>query len=207
MAKCIIIAPLYAGEEPTFLRREPGDLLLCADGGYDAAIAAGMSPDLVIGDFDSMPMDHVQGCPTLRLPVHKDDTDLVVCLREGRKRGYREFRLAGCLGGRLDHTFSALQCVYDCALRGETAWICDGVNRATVLTPGQHRLPAEAGRMLSLLAFDGAATDVCLSGTEWPLQHAVLTGRYPLGCSNEFRAEAAELSFASGALLAVYARP
>ncbi len=207
MAKCIIIAPLYAAEEAEFLRREPGDLLLCADGGYDAAVAAGMSPDLVIGDFDSMPVDHVRGCPTLRLPTHKDDTDLVACLREGRMRGYREFRLAGCLGGRLDHTFSALQCVYDCALRGETAWICDGVSRATVLTPGQYRLPAEAGRMLSLLAFDGDVSDVCLSGTEWPLCHAVLTGRYPLGCSNEFRAEAAELSFASGALLAVYARP
>ena len=33
MGKCVIIAPLYEGEEAEWLRREEGDLILCADGG------------------------------------------------------------------------------------------------------------------------------------------------------------------------------
>ena len=109
MGKCIIIAPLYQGEEQAWLTPEAGDLLLCADGGYDAAVRFGLRPDLVIGDFDSMPRDHVEDCPVMQLPVHKDDTDMVVCLKEARKRGYRSFRIAGCLGGRLDHTIANLQ--------------------------------------------------------------------------------------------------
>ena len=102
MGKCIIIAPLYRGEERAWLTPEEGDLFLCADGGYDAAVRCGFSPDLVIGDFDSMPRDHVSDCPVMQLPVHKDDTDMVVCLKEARQRGYSSFRMAGCLGGRLD---------------------------------------------------------------------------------------------------------
>lgn len=204
MGKCIVIAPLYQGEEAAWLRREPEDFLICADGGYDAAVRYGLHPDLVIGDFDSMPVAHVSDCEVIRLPVHKDDTDMVVCLREGRKRGYTEFRLAGCVGGRLDHTLSNLQCLYDCALRGESAWMCDGCNRVAVLLPGTYTLPNLAGRKLSLLAYTPEVTGVYLRGTLWPLEDAVLTNRWPLGVSNEITADEAKLSFTSGALIVAY---
>ena len=126
MSKCIIIAPLYQGEAKEYLQTDAGDMLICADGGYDAAIAHGLQPDLVIGDFDSMPFEHVQGCETIRLPVHKDDTDMVVCLEEGRRRGYTSFRIAGCLGGRLDHTIANLQTLSYIIERGGQAELCDG---------------------------------------------------------------------------------
>lgn len=203
MNKCVIIAPLYTGEEKAWLEPCKGDLLLCADGGYDAARRHGFTPDLVIGDFDSKGAGDVTGCEVIRLPVHKDDTDMVACLREARGRGYTRFRIAGCLGGRLDHTFANLQCLYDCALRGEDAWMCDACNRVTVLLPGEHIIPAAPGRRLSLLAFTPEVTGVRLEGTLWPLEGATLTQRFPLGVSNEFTAPAARLSFASGALLLV----
>lgn len=206
MGKCIIIAPLYAGEAVEYLQPEEGDLLICADGGYDAAVRFGFQPELVIGDFDSMPFDHVKDCESIRLPVHKDDTDMVVCLEEGRKRGYNTFRIAGCLGGRLDHTISNLQCLYDCALRGESAWMCDAQNRVTVLQPGKYALPRMEGYKFSLLAYTPEVAGVTLRGTEWELTDAVLTNRYPLGVSNEILADWVELSFEKGALLVLYAK-
>ena len=205
MGKCIIIAPLYRGEERDWLQREPGDMLICADGGYDAAVTQGMRPDLVVGDFDSMPEDHAQGEQILRLPVRKDDTDMVVCLREGRRRGYREFRIGGGLGGRIDHTVANLQCLSDCALRGEEAWLCDGHNRLTILAPGEHVLRRMPGRKLSLLAFTQKVTGVTLCGTAWELTEATLSSRYPLGVSNEFTGEKAALRFNEGLLLVAYA--
>ena len=69
MSRCIIIAPLYAGEDAEWLRRGEDDFLICADGGYDAAVRCGMKPDLTVGDFDSMPFAHVQEGAALRLPV------------------------------------------------------------------------------------------------------------------------------------------
>lgn len=206
MARCIIIAPLYSGEERAWLAPREGDLLMCADGGWQAAVRYGLRPSLIVGDFDSMPEPDAPGAEVVRLPVHKDDTDMVACLHEGRRRGYRSFIMAGCLGGRFDHTVSNLQCLYDCAMRGEEAWMCDAQNRVTVLLPGRHDLPAMPGRRLSLLAFTEAARGVTLTGTEWPLNHATLTARYPLGCSNEFRADKAELTFTEGALIVTYSK-
>lgn len=204
MARCIIIAPLYRGEEREWLTPREGELLMCADAGWKAAVRHGLKPSLIVGDFDSMPPPDAPEVEIIRLPVHKDDTDMVACLREGRQRGYRSFIIAGGLGGRFDHTISNLQCLYDCALRGETAWMCDGQNRVTVLLPGRYLLPALPGRKLSLLAFSSEVQGVTLTGTEWPLDHATLSARWPLGCSNEFRAEEAALSFTEGALLVAY---
>ena len=206
MGKCIIIAPLYAGEAKEYLQPETGDLLICADGGYDVAVKHGLKPDLVIGDFDSMPFEHVQDCECIRLPVHKDDTDMVVCLKEGRRRGYTSFRIAGCLGGRLDHTISNLQCLYDCALRGEDAWMCDEQNRVTVLTPGKYSLPKMDGCKFSLLSYSEKVKGLTLRGTEWELTDAELSNRYPLGVSNEILNAWAEFSFDEGALLVLYSK-
>jgi len=204
MKKCVIIAPLYAGEEAEWLQPDESDLLLCADGGYDAAVRHGLKPDLVIGDFDSMPADHVRACGTITLPVRKDDTDMAVCLEEGRRRGYSEFRMAGCIGGRLDHTIANLQCLYDCALRGESAWMADCCNRITVLCPGEYVLEPVPGRKLSLLAYTPEVTGVTLTGASWELQDAVLTSRRPLGVSNEAVAAHPRLSFRTGALMLIY---
>lgn len=200
MPRCIIIAPLYQGEERALVTPQEGDVLICADGGCRAALRFGLRPTLTIGDFDSMPVSEVQG-ERIILPVEKDDTDLVVCLREGRKRGYREFIAAGCLGGRFDHTIGALQCAADCALRGESLWLCDIQNRVTVLRPGMYAFPALPGRKLSLLAYTPVVKGVTLQGAKWELTNAELTHRWPLGCSNEWVAPEATLTFAEGLLL------
>ena len=200
MARCIIIAPLFQGEELAWLEKREGDLIICADAGYRAAKACGITPDVTIGDFDSLGYVPEEG-EVLRLPVYKDDTDMVVCLREGRARGYREFLVAGCLGGRFDHTLSCLQCAADCALRGERVWLCDPWNRVTVLAPGQYSILALPGRKLSLLAYSQEVRGVTLKGAMWTLDDAVLTNSYPLGCSNEWVSDEAQLTFTEGLLV------
>ena len=157
MPRCIILTPLYAGEELPWIAPQPGDFLICADGGWARARQFGLTPQLVVGDFDSMPPAMRPDVPTLTLPTEKDDTDLVVCLHEGRKRGYTEFILAGAIGGRFDHTLSCLQCAADCALRGERAWLVDGQNRATILAPGTHHLPKMGAKAVAAGVFTGSA--------------------------------------------------
>ena len=82
MPRCIILTPLYAGEELPWIAPQPGDFLICADGGWARARQFGLMPQLVVGDFDSMPPAMRPDVPTLTLPTEKDDTDLVVCLHE-----------------------------------------------------------------------------------------------------------------------------
>ena len=51
---CVIIgsAPVAAGELREMDRMNR--FVVCADGGYDAAMQSGVIPDLLIGDFDSI---------------------------------------------------------------------------------------------------------------------------------------------------------
>ena len=86
----------------------PGDYVIAADRGYDSLMAYGVTPDLVVGDFDSL--GYMPQHPNVtRLPAEKDDTDMVFALRRGLDMGYRRFVLLGGLGGRLEHTLGNLQ--------------------------------------------------------------------------------------------------
>lgn len=41
MPRCIILTPLYAGEELPWIAPQPGDFLICADGGGRARGSSG----------------------------------------------------------------------------------------------------------------------------------------------------------------------
>ena len=124
----------------------------------------------------------------------------------GRERGYREFLLAGGIGGRLDHTLTNIQLLYDAALRGEEAVLLGGCNEVRMLMPGAHRLPRHEGWKLSLLAYTPEVKGLTLRGVEYPLTDYTLVNHTSLGVSNEWTADFAEVSFTEGALLAIYAK-
>ena len=75
----------------------PGDLVLAADAGYQNCRRAGIVPDLLLGDFDSMeqPPDFPR---VQRAPVEKDDTDTMLAVRTGLEQGCEEFHLYGGTG-------------------------------------------------------------------------------------------------------------
>ena len=85
MARCVIFcAALCQGP---VLPPEPGDYVIAADGGLAHAVKFGISPDEILGDFDSLgytPAD------ARVFPVEKDDTDAMLAVRRGLSLGYRE---------------------------------------------------------------------------------------------------------------------
>lgn len=88
----------------------PGDLILAADGGYRALYRLGTTPDLLLGDFDSLgDVPLPANLPVLRFPARKDDTDTGLALRHGLMLGFRDFALYGCAGGRTDHLLANFQ--------------------------------------------------------------------------------------------------
>ena len=80
--------------------------IICADSGYDKALSAGIKPDLLIGDFDSVKSKLPDDIDVLRAPAHKDDTDTLLAVRTALEKGFDEIILAGACGGRTDHTLA-----------------------------------------------------------------------------------------------------
>ena len=123
MKRCFIFAAgTYYG-----LRERPqtGDLVLAADAGYLACRQAGITPDLLLGDFDSMdqPADFDHVC---RVPVEKDDTDTMLAVKTGLEQGCGEFYIYGGTGGRrLDHTLANLQTLLYLRRHGARGYLYD----------------------------------------------------------------------------------
>ena len=183
---------------------KPGDLVIAADGGAAHAAALGITPDIVLGDFDSL--GYVpQGANVF--PVEKDDTDAMLAARRGLELGFREFYLYGCLDGpRLDHTVAAFQTLQFLADRGAAGYLVGLHYTATVIREETVLFPASARGILSLFCLGPDARGVSIRGLHYPLEDGTLTAGFPLGVSNHFTGGDAAITVREGSLLCLYDR-
>lgn len=167
-----------------------GDFVLACDAGYQNAVRLGVTPDLLIGDFDSMPQPKT-AIPTITLPTVKDDTDTHHAARWLLERGYHDVTLLGALGGaRLDQTLASIATGLYLAQNGAEVRLADDHTELRYLLPGQPlTLTQDAERpwrFFSVFPLDGGLSGVDIVGAKYPLQDAALTPDFPLGVSNEF---------------------
>ena len=185
-------------------RPKDGDLVLAADGGLAHCAASGITPDWIIGDFDSLE-DVPARENVIRLPVEKDDTDMLAAIRIGLERGCRTFRIYGGTGGkRPEHTIANLQCLLFLAKQDAVGWLYDENTVCTLLRNGSLRFPATQRGNISVFAMGGTAEGVTLRGLKYGLENAGLTPDFPLGVSNAFTGEDAEITVRNGNLLIWY---
>ena len=222
MPTCYIVG---AGDfTPRGFAPVPGDLVLAADGGYRALYSLGYTPDLLLGDFDSLgDLPLPPDLPVLRFPARKDDTDTGLALRHGLDRGFRDFALYGCAGGRVDHLLANLQSMARVSRLGAAirlaapeydAWALtgpapDAPASATPAAPGALAPAATltlpdrpGGTLVSVFCHGDRAEGVTLTGLSYPLDGADLTGDFPLGVSNRrLEGRPATVSVRRGTLL------
>lgn len=180
-----------------------GDFVIAADGGYATLYKRGLSPDLVVGDFDSL------GCipshpDVLRLPRIKDETDMGFALKQALERGYTRFILLGGMGGRLEHTIANLQLLAYLSEHGALGILAGNGQAACVITDNSFDFPDSMSGFCSVFCQSGVARGVTLEGLKYPLEDEELTGSFPLGVSNEFLGTPARVSVKSGSLLLIW---
>lgn len=179
------------------------DLVIAADGGVHQARAAGYTPDLLVGDWDSggAPESEI---PSYSLPPEKDLTDLQAALELCLERGVHRVVLTACLGGRLDQTMANL---------GLLEWFFDRGGEALALEPGNEARFWDGGELLlsreeryqfvSILPLDGTVTGVTLEGVKYPLKEATLRRGDTLTISNEITASQARFRAREGRMLVI----
>ncbi len=181
---------------------KPGDLVIAADGGY--AHMGGIKPDLVVGDFDSL--GYVpDGETVVRHPAEKDDTDTMLAARIGIKRGYRTFVLLGGVGGRLDHTLANIQTLAFLRENGARAALIGEGETITLIQNEALRFRAGLSGIISVFSYGAVAYGVYERGLAYALTDATLTDTNPLGVSNAFTGEPAEVRVREGRLVVLFA--
>lgn len=198
---CYIIGAMEPGEVRISSRRPA--LVIAADGGLAHLERRGITPDLIVGDFDSLGRTPA-GENVICHPVEKDDTDMLLAVKLGLERGCRDFVLYGGMGGRLDHTYANLQTLIYLAQRGASGYLVgDGMVSSAVKDGSMTFGPGHRGT-ISVFCPGEAARGVDLTGLYYPLRDGVLTGSFPLGVSNCFTGEDAAVSVREGTLLVMW---
>jgi thiamine pyrophosphokinase len=210
-------------EELDFLRW--ADVVVAADGGARYAWEAGRPADVIVGDWDSLGTDPVEGsegfpeylraCRVISVPREKDETDLELALGEALRLGCTEVVLLGALGGRIDHSLANLQLLVAAAEQGVRASVVEGERRAWLLCAGDFpgregkvgldelELSGRPGDYISLLPVTPVAGEVWTEGLRYPLEGEHLYLGKTRGVSNEFLTERVRVRLGSGMLLVV----
>ena len=160
---------LIAGDRP--LPATVGDLannalVVGADGGGDRLLAAGVEPDAVVGDLDSLSVvAQKQFSDRLVRDTDPDTSDLEKSVAWVQEKGADDIVVIGWSGGRLDHTLAAL------ALAFEGVQLHDDHFRVTAVT-GSAEITAQSGTLFSLMALPEAVVSV--GGARWNLEQEPL---------------------------------
>ena len=188
---CIIFgAGSYYGLE---YRPQPGDYIIAADGGWQYCKQESIVPDLLlVPDFA-----HIR-----RVPVEKDDSDMMLAIKAGLAHGQREFHLYGGMGGaRSDHTLANMQSLLYLTCHGARGWLYGDKERYTVIRNESITFPAKRQGIMSVFCMGADAEGVSITGAQYPLDGAALSAEFPLGVSNHFVGNPITVSVRKGSLL------
>jgi len=188
---------------------DSGDLLIAADGGALHCLELGLTPDLVIGDFDSLQQEDLdilksRGSELIRYPARKDYTDLELALQHAVQRGAEEILIIAALGARWDQTLANLLLPAAAALQETCITLTDGPQEIRLLRgPDRLELCGHPGETVSLVPLGGPSINITTQGLEYPLNGETLDFGSTRGISNVMLAEKASVDLQQGLLLCV----
>ena len=201
MSRCFIFGALNVSKLSERPQKE--DMVIAADKGYDVALSLGLTPDLVVGDFDSRKeAPEVENLVCLQ--VRKDDTDVGHAVELGFERGYTDFVVYGAVGGLLDHTFANVAIAHDIARRGGKALFIGEEYSFTALHNSEKEFSYRDGGRISVFALGGTAHGVSIKGLDYEVENFTLHCTDHIGVSNAFIGKPSRLSVADGDLLIVW---
>ena len=200
--RCVIIGGGDCSIELINSTISSDDYIICADSGYDVAISAEITPNLLIGDFDS-----IKGFPCnvekITLPIEKDLTDCEAAYNEGVKKGFVNFLLLGGTGGRFEHTFANISVMARASKEGNSFIIVDDRHIFNAITDSYLKIPYSPNKQISVFAFGDKAVGVTEKGFHYTIEDYTLDPFVPMGISNDIVDEYGEIIVKKGTLIII----
>jgi thiamine pyrophosphokinase len=192
------------------LRAKKADFLIAVDGGADHCVAAGVIPDIVIGDLDSISLrslDQLKQAEVkiLSYPVEKDFTDLELALKYAVNQSEGEIVILGGLGTRWDMSMANLMLLGADFLKERVIRMITGDQEAVLLKAGQQiTIHGKNGSIVSLIPLSSDAKGVTTHGLRYPLDNETLVFAATRGISNQLKSKKATVYLRSGLLLCIH---
>ncbi len=197
---CYIIAAMNPGNNMTY-NKEDGDIVIAADAGLKFADKLGLTPDIAVGDFDSLGYTPNK-IPHIVYPKEKDDTDTMIAVKYGLSKGYKRFVIVGALGGRLDHTIANIQTLSYLAYNNAVGLIHDEYCSIIVIENAEIDFTSDFSGNISVFSLTDKS-EISISGLKYNLSRDILKSDFPLGVSNEFIGQNASVNVYSGKIMII----
>ncbi len=201
MKRCFIFGALPVEKMPVAPAED--DLVIAADKGYEVALSLGITPDIVVGDFDSL--GKVPDAENLiQLNVRKDDTDMEHAVGVALEKGCDDLIVYGAVGGKLDHTLGNIAVAERVALAGGKILFCGDDSSFTVIHNSFCAFPARSGGRISVFSLKEISHGVTIKGLSYEADKIDLPRAVTRGVSNEFAGQPSRISVTDGTLLIVF---
>ena len=200
----------------------PNTMVIAADGGGRHCLRLGITPQVVIGDFDSLTEDESRrleagGAQLIRHPADKDETDLELALDYAQKyyaqkycaqkSGTTQITLYGLLGGRWDLSFANVLLLASERYAQIDFRIIAGDTEMRILRGGETlKISGQPGDTVSAIPLGGPVQGLTYQGLKWPLENTSLPFGTPRGVSNTLVDQHATIALKEGLLLIVLTR-
>lgn len=197
-------------------RPDSDDFVVAVDGGYDYALQLGITPDLLMGDFDSTEQNDPKNnrIPILSFPPEKDYTDMMLAAKKAVEDGFKTILIYGGTGGRIDHTFANIQLLSWIAEKGRRAYLIDNHYTMTAIKDGRLNflssgdadkysgfVTAEGYGYISIFSLSDVSEGVTIKGLKYNADNITLNRLHALGTSNEFTDSDCSIEVKKGCLL------
>lgn len=189
------------------------ELITAADSGMDFLYRNHLTPDIIVGDFDSANINALYyfrentRIEFWQLNREKDETDTEFAVHDAISRGMTKITILGGTGNRLDHMLGNIQ-LLGIGLENDVAIeIIDEHNRVRMIDkPVCISKKEQFGDFVSLIPYSKTVEHVTLTGFKYNLTDDTMGGFGSLGISNEIVGDVAEISFEGGIMLVVESR-
>jgi thiamine pyrophosphokinase len=183
------------------------EMVIAADRGAWYCLQAGIIPDLVVGDMDSIPEEALEELQAGKVTIftfspYKDKTDTQIALEVALKKGAREIEILSGIGSRFDHSLANVYLLHLALKAGVRARIVSE-RQIIFLIEGECTLTNEEGTTISFLPLGMMASGITLKGFAYELDDATIEIGLPWGVSNVITDQHALVRVREGILIAV----
>jgi thiamine pyrophosphokinase len=185
-------------------------MVVAADRGAEYCLKAGILPDMVVGDMDSLPsriLDELisKKIETRKFDCRKDMTDTQIAVDIAFEKGADEIEIISGIGSRFDHSLANVYLLYRALRHGVKAKIISGIHEIFLIEK-QFVINNEAGSIISFLPLGHSANGITLKGFEYELDNTDMDMSFPIGVSNIVGTDSAEVIVSRGILIAIITR-
>ena len=193
-----------------FLKKKTYDFIIAVDGGMSFLAMAGVVPDYIIGDFDTLPEDTLNNyisskAEIIRLNPVKDSTDTEEAVNLAIKLKAADVDILGGLGSRFDHSLGNIFLLEKMLKKNIKGTIYCHNSQITMINKGCVIENPHRYRYISFIQFDGAAEGVTLKNFKYTIENFDFDTKktFRLGVSNEFIGDTGQVEIKEGKLLVI----